>query len=173
MGGTRRNCVEDGAPAFAEDADETDRTAFAHERIAMSFITHGLSKTPTYQSWESMNSRIKTAHYKRRNITICSRWRKFEFFHLDMGERPANHSLDRINNNLGYSKKNCRWATMEEQNWNKSDTLRIEHDGTWWTVRTIARQFNLTEHCVRWRFRMSRRWEYLTMPPSRGKHGLR
>lgn len=35
MGGTRRNCVEDGAPAFAEDADETNRTAFADERIAM------------------------------------------------------------------------------------------------------------------------------------------
>jgi hypothetical protein len=48
-------------------------------------------------------------------VTICSRWKKFENFLVDMGEPPEGYSLDRIDNTKGYSKKNCRWVPLAEQ----------------------------------------------------------
>jgi hypothetical protein len=78
-----------------------------------------------YQCWLNMIARCynKNGTYYRnyggRGITVCKRWRKFENFLADMGERPAGRSLDRINNDQGYSPANCRWATRSEQNKNK------------------------------------------------------
>lgn len=47
-----------------------------------------------------------------------------------MGERPSKlHSLDRIDNNKGYSKENCRWATKSQQNRNTRQTRMVVHDG--------------------------------------------
>lgn len=81
--------------------------------------------TSTYKSWRSMMQRcyLETSDsypwYGERGITVCKRWHKFENFLADMGERPANKTLDRKNNNKGYSKANCRWATDLEQARNK------------------------------------------------------
>jgi predicted DNA-binding protein YlxM (UPF0122 family) len=47
-----------------------------------------------------------------------------------MGKRPGKkYSLDRIDNNAGYSKENCRWATMAEQSRNRRDIHLIEYNG--------------------------------------------
>ncbi len=54
-------------------------------------------------------------YYGARGITMCRRWLKFENFYADMGSRPYGKSLDRINNNKGYSPANCRWATHTVQ----------------------------------------------------------
>jgi len=43
------------------------------------------------------------------------RWRRFENFLADMGERPPRKSLDRIKNSQGYRPGNCRWATAKQQ----------------------------------------------------------
>lgn len=82
-------------------------------------------KTPTYVSWQSMKARChnpKATSYERygaRGITVCRRWHKFENFLADMGERPEGMTLDRRNNNRGYSKANCRWATPKQQHENR------------------------------------------------------
>lgn len=61
--------------------------------------------------------------YGGRGITFCNRWqgkRGYERFLNDMGPRPSDkHSLDRKNNDRGYSPSNCRWATRKEQNNNR------------------------------------------------------
>lgn len=88
-------------------------------------ITHGMYGTRTNRSWEAMKRRCLNpkannySDYGGRGISIPDKWLKFEGFYEDMGERPEGMSLERINNSVGYSKDNCRWATQKEQNNNK------------------------------------------------------
>lgn len=93
-------------------------------------VTHGHSEhersSRTYHSWDSMWQRVtnpkasKYKYYGGRGITIHPEWAKFENFLRDMGTRPANTSLDRIDNNEGYEMINCRWATRKQQAYNRS-----------------------------------------------------
>lgn len=58
--------------------------------------------------------------YIEKGITVCPEWRDYDQFALDMGERPNQSlTLDRIDNDLGYFSANCRWATKQEQAFNR------------------------------------------------------
>jgi hypothetical protein len=94
--------------------------------------THGMSASPEYGVWSSMIKRCKDidskdrSTYFSRGITVCERWMCFDNFIEDMGKRPSeSHSIDRENNNLGYSKENCRWATPKQQAFNKQSTVMV------------------------------------------------
>lgn len=79
----------------------------------------------TYRSWMSMMTRCFNpkheayGRYAGRGIAVCERWKTFANFLADMGERPEDRTLDRIDNDKGYFPGNCRWATRSEQNKNK------------------------------------------------------
>jgi hypothetical protein len=98
------------------------------ELKALAMTTHGKCTTTEYGTWSSMKDRCLCPNndsydrYGGRGITVCERWlNSFENFFNDMGHKPSlEHSLDRINNDLGYSKENCRWATKSEQAYNRS-----------------------------------------------------
>jgi len=98
--------------------------------------THGARHTSEWVIWSSMRGRCNNpndkayARYGGRGIFVCGEWEAFEKFLSDMGPRPSKkHSLDRIDNNGGYSKENCRWATNKEQNRNKRNNVLLTHNG--------------------------------------------
>jgi hypothetical protein len=68
-------------------------------------------------------------HYGGAGITVCDRWKNFESFLADMGERPDGYTLDRIDGTKGYTPGNCRWATPKEQMRNRKDNCRITYNG--------------------------------------------
>lgn len=82
--------------------------------------------SPTYHSWVSMKNRCrnltapKAKYYAAKGIDYEARWEDYEAFLEDMGERPAGHTLDRIDGRLGYFRENCRWATPYVQTHNRT-----------------------------------------------------
>jgi hypothetical protein len=84
-----------------------------------------MKKTPTYSSWKAMVARCSKpkgwsfAEYGAKGVTVCERWKRFEHFLSDMGERPPGTSIDRIDGSKGYEPGNCRWATRSQQNLNR------------------------------------------------------
>jgi hypothetical protein len=91
------------------------------EAIKRANTTHNQSATRGYRIWSGMMTRClnpKHSSYPRyggRGITIDPLWTKFTNFISDMGEPPLGHSIEREDNNQGYSKSNCKWATPLEQ----------------------------------------------------------
>jgi len=84
---------------------------------------HGFEGSPTYNTWRCMIRRCKNPEsefYFKRGITVCDRWlNSFENFLEDMGVRPEGQQIDRINNNDGYYKENCRWVTPKQNSANR------------------------------------------------------
>ena len=75
-----------------------------------------------YNTWYWMKQRCNNPnhesfrYYGGRGIRVCERWdRSFFNFFDDMGSKPKDLTLDRINNELGHFKGNCKWATQAEQ----------------------------------------------------------
>ena len=85
---------------------------------------HGQSrnKSSTYRSWLMMKNRCQNPrsndykYYGGKGIKVCDRWKRWELFHLDMGDKPTPlHTLGRINSEKDYCLTNCRWETRKEQ----------------------------------------------------------
>jgi hypothetical protein len=93
-------------------------------------------QSPAYWAWANMKKRCnsenhKDAHrYKGRGISYDAKWETFEGFCEDMlSTYERGLTLDRRDNDKGYSADNCRWATLKQQANNQSTNRRITIDG--------------------------------------------
>ena len=118
-------------------------------------IKHGYARKirdrAIYHVWGGMIDRCENPNcmnyhrYGGRGIRVCRRWRKsFINFLRDIGERPLGTSLDRKNNNRGYSPSNCRWATRAVQSNNTSRNKFITYRGRRLTLSQWAKRLGLT-----------------------------
>lgn len=93
----------------------------------MSIQQTNLRKHNLYATWANMKQRCSNKdnptypYYGGRGIKVCDRWlNSFSNFLEDMGEKPSpSHSLDRVDNNKGYSPDNCIWSNLSEQRINR------------------------------------------------------
>jgi hypothetical protein len=110
-----------------------------------SITRHGKSRTPEYKAWIHMRERCTKPsckhfhHYGGRGISVCEEWSSFDNFISDMGSRPSNkHSLDRIDNNKGYSKENCRWALSIDQMNNTRRNKKVFFEGSEYSINQLS-----------------------------------
>lgn len=106
------------------------------EKFIKRVTTHKMSYSPEYKSYTKMKNRCcdkNSTHYSyygARGILVCDRWlESFENFYEDMGDKPPGCSIERIDVNGNYEPSNCKWATVEEQSFNKRKTIYLEYDG--------------------------------------------
>jgi hypothetical protein len=142
------------------------------EKTSAMMKTHGAcmgyKRTRAWRAWTSMKERCLCAtnkdypYYGGRGIVITPAWMIFDNFLADMGECPKGLTLDRIDNNKGYSADNCKWSTRMEQAKNRRPTsewksvghpkisddavLKIREDKR--PRKLIAQEYGITPHYV-------------------------
>ncbi len=125
---------------------------------SINFYHHGFSRSnnKTYIIWKRMHQRCNDPNdknyknYGGRGITICKRWKDFKNFIIDMGKCPGpKYSIDRIDNNKGYYKGNCRWATQKEQARNKRNNHLITYNNRIQCLSAWAEELNINAEILR------------------------
>lgn len=130
----------------------------SREKTIERLIIHGHCrgrKTRIYYVWRNMIDRCTNynrkdyQNYGGRGIVVCERWRKFENFLEDMDEVSKGHQIDRIDNNKGYYKENCRWVTSKINNRNKRNNHSITYDGKTQCLAAWAEELNIPKSTLR------------------------
>ena len=136
--------------------------------LAKKRITHGMGQTRFYNTWYHMverctiRGRKDNKNYIDRGITVETQWLDFNCFMKDMyvpylehckiyGERETE--LDRINNNAGYSRLNCRWATKIQQARNKRTNTFIEWQGERYCIAEWSERTGICQYAISKRLR--------------------
>lgn len=128
-------------------------------------LEHGLTATHQYQVWQNMCQRIINpnhtfyGNYGGRGLTIDERWLGeggYSNFYADMGPTPEGCTLERRDNNKGYSKENCYWATRKQQGRNKRNNHLVEFNGEIMCVTAWEEKLGMPEGCLK--KRLQRKW---------------
>jgi hypothetical protein len=120
---------------------------------------HGMAGMREYRIWSGMKKRCfnpaepSYKNYGARGITVCERWSEsFSAFYEDMGPRPMQHSIDRIDNNGNYEPGNCRWTTRIVQNRNTRTATMLTINGETMSLRDWADRMNMNFDKLRYRY---------------------
>jgi hypothetical protein len=119
--------------------------------VSSRVTTHGRSKTRTYKIWLGMKKRCLNKNVKQykdyggRGINVCPEWKtSFDAFLKDMGNAPKGKTIERVNNDLGYSKENCVWLPKKEQSKNTRRTQHVEYNGKIFITEDLAKELGIS-----------------------------
>lgn len=112
-------------------------------------LRHGMANSPEYKIWQQMIRRCHNKfhesypRYGGVGIEVCAEWRNsFLAFFNEIGKRPSkNYTLDRVDSSKGYQPGNVRWASPDQQNYNKKNTIRVCYQGQTYTTKEFADLF--------------------------------
>jgi hypothetical protein len=125
-------------------------------------LRHGLYYDPIYRVFKSMRSRCYNPNddsyknYGIRNITVCNEWLTdptlFIKWALENGYKKGL-TIDRIDNNKGYSPDNCKWSTLIEQVGNRRNTLYVLYNNNKITLAEAARITGINYYTLKQRMK--------------------
>lgn len=151
--------------------NSTSCGCWLREMVGDMFRTHGDSGSREWRLWKDMLTRARNTRrpsagrYSLRGIGVCKRWEKYENFIADMGRRPSpEHSLDRKNNDRGYSKANCRWATRSQQARNTSRNVLTTWKGETHCSVDWAEIFGVSRSAFAYRLKNWKKKDIFTQP---------
>lgn len=138
------------------------------EKNKKRFFKHGMSKTYLYKTWLSMINRCRNEncsvykYYGGRGIAVCDEWKTnylafYEWAIANGYNDDKNESgkriltIDRIDNDKGYSPDNCRWITFKEQQRNRRNNRYVDYKGEKVPLSVVseAEQIPYTTLCER------------------------
>lgn len=128
---------------------------------------HGMSGGKLYRVWTAMKERchregyIDQHRYKDRGISICDRWNKSFTSFMKWAIKNSweeGLQIDRINNNLGYCPKNCRFVTNKINANNREDTIVVLYNGVNIALKLILEERGLQNHYGAIYTRIKRGW---------------
>ncbi len=156
--------VEKVVSPYQLRAGGTTSCGCRRREVTSSIMTkHGASKggvaTRAYRIWKAMRTRCgnpKARSYRlygERGIEVCKRWRAFETFLADMGNPEAGMTIERIDNDLGYSPDNCRWASRSQQARNTSRNVNLTLNGRTMCLQDWANELGLNKSSIQGRLK--------------------
>ncbi len=126
---------------------------FAREQLQIRSVTHGQTRvgqhSRVYHVWSGMIQRCTNPsckhyiNYGGRGISVCQEWMQFENFFADMGPGKKGWTIERIDNNKGYSLWNCCWGTPFKQAGNKRTSRIYTVRGVTDSLKALCRRFGV------------------------------
>lgn len=142
-------------------------------KTALGLRTHKLSKTRLYGIWLNMKNRCRNKNdksyprYGGRGITVCDEWAvdfmNFYNWAQDNGYDETK-TIDRIDNNAGYSPGNCRWVDAKEQARNRRSNLAVEYKGEVMTLIEVSELTGIDYAALNRRYNNGDRGDRLVRP---------
>tara|TARA_R100000544_G_scaffold34022_1_gene20681 strand:- start:127 stop:768 length:642 start_codon:yes stop_codon:yes gene_type:complete len=141
---------------------------------------HNMSKrsgrSRIYTSWANMKQRCLSSGrndskwYHEKGVSVCDKWLDFEGFLEDMGaDYFDGASIERISNDDGYHKDNCKWIEFSSQARNKTDNRILTIDGVDMCMADAAEKYNINYNTLRSRiYKMGMDHKEAVTKPIRG-----
>lgn len=156
------------------------------EMIRKFRTTHEMTDTRFYHTWEGMKARCynpKSKGYNRyggRGIKMSESWLVFDNFYRDMYDSYLKHSyvhseknttIERNDSDKDYCLENCRWVTNQEQQLNRSDTVKVKYKGRTVPLVALCKQLHVNNSLVG--KRLGRGWtveDAVNLPRKKNKY---
>lgn len=139
---------------------------YKRERTSEIHTTHGMKGTYIHNSWAAMKSRCynendgKYYRYGARGITVCNEWRFdfMAFYNWSMANGYSEElTIDRRNNDIGYSPENCRWTDYTTQARNRGSNVTVEYQGKKLCLQEWSEELGISWGVLRYRI-VDRKW---------------